>query len=148
MLVQQESPLITSYCPFYSILGFGLQPQCYYNCFLQAKTILPHEAWKKKWYRNIYARGALDSPVSCTGVLRASHFPWPYSFSSRPLGDVWFHSNVVPTCRGWCFSLTLQSLISNSNNVTGITRRAMKERNTVTPRIYTPSTASISFLSF
>lgn len=54
----------------------------------------------------------------------------------------------LPPIRDGTSHLLFQSFILNSNNVTGIIMRAMKERNILTPRIYTPSTASISSLSF
>lgn len=82
-----------------------------------------------------------------TGVLRLCPFYVTLELQLSPsemCNPV--QARLLPGADG-CSHLLFLSLIFNSNNVMGIIMRPMKERNILTPRIYTPSTASISFLS-
>ena len=150
-LVQQMNLLITSYHPFYTTLGFGLQPWCYLQLFphRQQQCSQSIQDLKKKVYRSTYAKITLNPPVSCNGGAKTSPLLGDTGNTAIALWEMCSPVQArLPPGGDGSSHLLFQSLIFNRNNVTGIIMRSMKERNILTPRIYTPSTASISCLFF
>jgi len=100
-------------------------------------------------YRSLPTKATLNPPVSCNGGAKTS--PLLHDLGITAVG-LWETCNPVrarlPPHGDSGSHLLFQSLIFNSNNVMCIIMRPMKERNILTPRIYTPSTASISSLFF